>query len=60
MVTHSSVLDWRIPWTEEPGGLQSIGWKRVGHDLVTEQQQQPIMWHMYDDASNRPFRYDLN
>ena len=28
----SSILAWRIPWTEEPGGLQSIGWQRVGHD----------------------------
>ena len=30
--THSSILAWRIPWTEEPGGLQSIGSERVGHD----------------------------
>ena len=30
---------WEIPWTEEPGGLQSIGSKRVGHDLVTKQQE---------------------
>ena len=35
MATHSSVLAWRIPWTEEPGGLQSIGSQRVRHDLVT-------------------------
>ena len=32
MSTHSSILVWRIPWTEEPGGLQSIGSERVGHD----------------------------
>ena len=32
MATHSSVLAWRIPWTEEPGGLQSTGSQRVGHD----------------------------
>ena len=32
MATHSSVLAWRIPWTEEPGGLQSMGWQRVKHD----------------------------
>ena len=32
MATHSSVLAWRIPWTEEPGMLQSIGSQRVGHD----------------------------
>ena len=30
--THSSILAWRIPWTEEPGRLQSIGSQRVGHD----------------------------
>ena len=32
MATHSSILDWEIPWTEEPGGLQSTGLQRVGHD----------------------------
>ena len=32
MATHSSTLDWRIPWTEEPVRLQSIGSQRVGHD----------------------------
>ena len=37
---HSSILAWEIPWTEEPGGLQSTGLQRVGHDLVTKQQQQ--------------------
>ena len=31
MATHSSILAWRIPWTEEPDGLQSIGLQRVGH-----------------------------
>ena len=31
MATHSSILSWRIPWTEEPGGLQSMGSQRVGH-----------------------------
>ena len=30
--THSSILAWRIPWTEEPGGLQSMGSRAVGHD----------------------------
>ena len=33
MATHSSILAWRIPGTEEPGGLQSMGLQRVGHDL---------------------------
>ena len=32
MATHSSILAWRIPWTEEPGRLQSMGSQRVGHD----------------------------
>ena len=32
MATHSSILAWRIPWTEEPGGLQSMGLQRVGYD----------------------------
>ena len=37
MTTHSTILAWRIPWTVEPGGLQSLGSQRVGHDLVTKQ-----------------------
>ena len=32
MAAHYSILAWRVPWTEEPGGLQSIGLQRVGHD----------------------------
>jgi len=32
MATHSSILAWRIPWIEQPGGLQSMGLQRVGHD----------------------------
>ena len=32
MAMHSSILTWRIPWTKEPGGLQSMGSQRVGHD----------------------------
>ena len=35
METHSSILDWKIPWTEEPGRLQSMRSQRVGHDWVT-------------------------
>ena len=47
MATHSSILAWRIPWTEETDGLQSMGWQRVGHDLATttyikiDNQQEP-------------------
>ena len=52
MATHSSVLAWRIPWIEEPGGPQSMGSHRVGHNRVTKQQQQG-KWL-------GPVRYDLN
>ena len=38
MATRSSTLVWEIPWTEEPGGLQSTESQRVGHDLGTEQE----------------------
>ena len=40
MATHSSILAWKTPWTEEPGGLHSRGCKRVGLDLATKQQLQ--------------------
>ena len=36
MATHSSILAWKVPWTEEPDGLQSLGLQRVGHNWVTE------------------------
>ena len=42
MATHSSILAWRNPWTEERGGLQSIGSQRVGHDCSTHPQGRPI------------------
>ena len=47
---HSSILAWRIPWTEEPGGLQSIGSQRVRHsrsDLACTQAHKIYMTHMY-------------
>ena len=40
MATHSSILAWEISWTEESGGLQSMGSQKVGRDLMTKQQQQ--------------------
>ena len=43
METHSSILSWRIPWTEEPGGLQSIGLQRVGHNWSDLTQRVTIM-----------------
>ena len=42
MATHSSILAWEIPWTEEPGGLQSMGSQRVRYSLATQQQQQLV------------------
>ena len=36
MATHSSILAWKIPWIEEPGGIQSMGSQRVGHNWVIE------------------------
>ena len=38
MATRSNILAWKIPWTEDPGGLESMGSKRIGHDLPTKQQ----------------------
>ena len=38
MATHSSILVWKIPWTEEPGGLQFMGSQRVGHDSAHMQE----------------------
>ena len=43
MATHTSILAWEIPWTEEPGGLQSVGLQRIRHDLATQQQQQRLI-----------------
>ena len=39
MATHFSILAWRVPWTKEPGGLQSMGVQRIGHDWVTNSTQ---------------------
>ena len=40
MATHSSILAWEIPWTEELGRVQSMALQRVGHNLATKQQRQ--------------------
>ena len=41
-MAHSSILAWEIPWTEDPGGLQSVGSQRVRQDLATKQQQKRV------------------
>ena len=43
MATHSSILAWRSPWTEELGGLQSMGSQRVRHDLLTKHQHMDLI-----------------
>ena len=43
MAIHSSILAWEIPWTDEPGGLQSMGLSRVRHELATGSTQQPMV-----------------
>ena len=53
MATHSSTLAWRIPWIEEPGGLQSMGWHKVGYDWATEHISVPVLyWPVYTSSQN--------
>ena len=52
MATHSSILAWRIPGTEEPGGLQSVGPQRVGHNWVTEQQSRAVQITFMNSTSS--------
>ena len=67
MATHSSILSWEIPWTEELGWLQSMGLPRVGHDLVTERARAHTQTHKHTHTHtqvllvgshhvNRPFK----
>ena len=60
MATHCSILAWRIPWTGEPGGLQSMGSHRVGHDLsdspaVVAAQKLPFVCVLWAEASSGGF-----
>ena len=43
MAIHSSIFAWKSPWTEEPGGLQSIGLQRVGHNLMSKETKKEIL-----------------
>ena len=47
MATYSSILAWKILWTEEPGGLQFMGVQRAGYDRPTKQQQPPLVRGSY-------------
>ena len=51
MATHSSILAWLIPWTQEPGGLQATGSKRVGHDWATKQDRLSYAGVCYNDKT---------
>ena len=52
MAAHSNIPAWRIPWTEEPGGLQSMGLPRFGHDLVTKQQKPYRKFFIHSNFKN--------
>ena len=54
MAPHSSTLAWKIPWTEEPGGLQSMGSLRVRHDLVTSLS---LFTSCIGEGNGNPFQY---
>ena len=53
MVIHSSILAWRIPWTEKPGRLQSMGSQRVGHDWVTSPS--PSYWQKKKNSNSNSY-----
>ena len=52
MVTHSSSLAWKIPWTEKHGRLQSMGLQRVGHDWATSLHFYPVILQLYCDIED--------
>ena len=52
MVTHSSILAWRIPWTEKPGGLQSIGSQRIRYDRSVYQS---LSTHAHEEVGSVRF-----
>ena len=54
MATHSNILAWKIPWTEEPGGLQSMGSQRVRHDRATKHACIPLRGESYSFLLNSP------
>ena len=48
MATHSCILTWRIPWMEEPGGLQSLGSQKVRYNLATEHTWKELILQIYN------------
>ena len=61
MATHSSILAWEIPWTEDPGRLQSLGSQRVGHNLAVNSNNVPgtRLWSQERRSISWPQRIDL-
>ena len=59
MTTHSSILAWRIPWTEEPSRLQSMGSQRIGHDGKTITNTPFIYWCYLPNYLMSDLRSDL-
>ena len=59
MATHSSILAWRIPWTENPGRLQSMGSQRIGHDWATNTHTHYYTYYNYL-GENRMRSWPLN
>ena len=53
MATHSSILAWKMPWTEEPGGLQSTESQRVKHDIVAELAQMDLQIIILSEANQK-------
>ena len=58
MATHSSILAWRIPWTEKHGGLQSMGSQRVRHNWATKRVHVCTQTHMFVHT-HTPFSYKI-
>ena len=56
MTTHSSILAWKMLWTEEPGRLQSVEVQRVGHDLVTKHIC--TIMHYFKNTRKRYFHFE--
>ena len=56
MATHPSILAWKIPWTEEPGWLQSMGSQRVRHDLATKATPQGHHSIFHDNVGLHPWK----
>ena len=61
MAAHCSILTWKIPWTEEPGGLQSMGSQRVGHDQARRcRRSMDTRWALSGGCRKQPLPRILN